>query len=123
MASTLGAFGNAGPTLTATFTNGANGVYYFGTDASLTNESFELADFSLYPNPNNGNFNVRFNSDSSNDINIAVHDIQGRLILNNKFTNTGLFNQNIELNNAQTGIYLVTVQDGDKKVVRRVVIK
>jgi hypothetical protein len=93
------------------------------TTTVLATDNFELADFSLYPNPNNGNFNIKFNSDSSNDINIAVHDIQGRLILEKKFNNTGLFSQSIELNNTQAGIYLVTIQDGDKKVVRRIVVQ
>lgn len=93
------------------------------TTAVLATDSFELTDFSLYPNPNSGNFTVQFNSDSINNVNIAVHDIQGRLIFNKKYNNTGLFNQNIELNNTQAGIYLVTVQDGDKKVVKRIVIE
>ena len=91
--------------------------------AVLATDNFELADFSLFPNPNNGNFTVKFNSNSSNDINIAVHDMQGRLILNKKYNNTGLFSQTLQLDNAQTGIYLVTVADGDKKVVKRIVIE
>ena len=82
-----------------------------------------LSNFVLYPNPNKGNFTVQFDSTSSNEIGISVHDMRGRLILNNTYTNTGLFSQNVELTNVQAGVYLVTVQDGDKKVVKRIVIE
>ena len=85
-------------------------------DNSLTN-------FTLYPNPNKGNFTIQFNSSSNNDISISVHDMRGRLILNNTYNNTGLISQNVQLDNIQAGVYLVTVQDGDKKVVKRIVIE
>ena len=95
----------------------------FAITPSLSTENFDLADFSLFPNPNKGTFTVKFNSNSSNDINIAIHDIQGRLILDKKYNNTGIFNQEIQLNNAQAGVYLVTTQDGDKKVVKRIIVQ
>jgi subtilisin-like proprotein convertase family protein len=82
-----------------------------------------LSNFVLYPNPNKGNFTVQFDSTSNNEIGISFHDMRGRLILNNTYNNTGLFSQNVELANVQAGVYLVTVQDGDKKAVKRIVIE
>ncbi len=82
-----------------------------------------LSNFVLYPNPNKGNFTVQFNSSSNNEIAISVHDMRGRTILNNKYSNTGLFSQNVQLDHVQSGVYLVTVQDGDKKVVKRIIIE
>lgn len=93
------------------------------TTTVLNSENFDLAEFKVYPNPNKGNFTVQFNSTSSNEIAISVHDMSGRTILSNKYNNTGLFSQNIQLDQVQAGIYLVTVQDGDKKVVKRIVIE
>ena len=81
-----------------------------------------LANFALYPNPNKGNFTVQFNSTSNKEVSILVHDMRGRTILNNKYSNTGLFSQNVQLDQVQAGVYLVTVQDGDKKVVKRIII-
>ncbi|MEZ0006208.1 subtilisin-like proprotein convertase family protein [Flavobacterium sp. 28YEA47A] len=91
--------------------------------AVLSTESFGLADFKIYPNPNNGSFNVQFNSNSSNEIQIRVHDIRGRQIFSQSYQNTGLFSQSLQLGNAQSGIYLVTVQDGDKKEVKKIVVE
>ncbi len=82
-----------------------------------------LADFKLYPNPNKGNFTVQFDSKSSNDIKISVNDISGRQIFKRSYQNTGLFNEKLQLENIQSGIYLVTVQDGDRKEVKKIVVE
>lgn len=91
--------------------------------AVLNTTNFGLADFKIYPNPNKGNFNVQFNSESSNEIKIAIYDISGRQIFNKSYQNTGLFSENLQLNNVQSGVYLVNVIDGDKKEVKKIVIE
>ncbi|MGH2664601.1 reprolysin-like metallopeptidase [Flavobacterium sp.] len=82
-----------------------------------------LQDFSLYPNPNNGDFTVKFTSASSNDIKVNVHDMRGRKVYEKSFANTGAFNQNISLDSVQSGIYLVSIIDGAKKTVKRIVVQ
>lgn len=84
---------------------------------------YGLSEFTLYPNPNNGSFTVQFTSQSQNDILARVHDIRGRLVYNSKFDNTGLVSGNVNLNNAERGVYLVTVQDGNRSETRKVVVK
>jgi subtilisin-like proprotein convertase family protein len=81
----------------------------------------ELADFSIYPNPNNGNFNIRF-MPNSGDVKINVHDMRGRQIFNQDYRSSGLFNENIQLTNVSSGIYMVTVENGTNKAVRKIVI-
>lgn len=104
-------------------------IYYavnttkFAITPALANTTFELDNFVLYPNPNNGSFKISFNSDSSNDVKISINDIRGRKIFNKSYTNNGLFNENIELDKIQAGIYLVTVQNGTNKTVKRIVIE
>ncbi|WP_300565172.1 reprolysin-like metallopeptidase [Flavobacterium sp.] len=89
----------------------------------LATETFGLENFSIYPNPNNGNFNVQFTSSSSNQIKVGVHDMRGRLVFENNYQNTGAFNQNLQLKNVQSGIYIVTVQDGERKEVSKIVVE
>lgn len=93
------------------------------TTVVLASESFGINDLVLYPNPNNGSFNVQFTSDSGNEIKVNVHDMRGREIFNKSFTNNGLFNESLQLNKAQAGIYLVTIQDGAKKEVKKIVVE
>ena len=90
---------------------------------TLSNESFGLENFTLYPNPNNGNFNIQFTSTSSDEIKVNVHDIRGREIYSKSYTNNGLFNENLQLSNVQSGVYLVTVQDGSRKEVKKIVVQ
>lgn len=89
----------------------------------LSNEDFDFEDFALYPNPNNGSFTVKFSSESTADIAINVHDMRGRKVYDETFINTGTFNQNINLDKIQTGVYLVSIIDGSKKMIRRIVVE
>lgn len=87
-----------------------------------TNEN-TLQDLSLYPNPNNGNFTVSFNSNSTKKINVEVYDIRGRRVYNNEYQNNGYFNENINVSNLQSGVYMVKVQDGDNQLTKKIVIE
>ncbi len=90
----------------------------------LSNDDFNQdLGVAVYPNPNKGNFNVQFNNTAASNVNILVHDLRGRKIFENKYNNTGLFSQNIQLDNADSGIYLVTVQAGDQKSVKKIVVQ
>ena len=89
----------------------------------LSSESFDISDLVLYPNPNNGNFNIQFTSTSGNEIKVNVHDLRGREIFTKKYSNNGLFNENLQLSNVQSGIYLVTIQDGSSKISKKIVIE
>jgi subtilisin-like proprotein convertase family protein len=91
--------------------------------APLSVEENTLSDFTLYPNPNNGNFNIAFTSVSEKPVSVTVYDMRGRQIYNNDFSNTGNFNQSINLDKVQSGVYLVNVTDGENKITKRIVIE
>jgi hypothetical protein len=65
---------------------------------------------------------VKFDSTSNNEISIVVTDIRGRNIFEKQYSNLGLFDQNIQLSNIEFGVYLVTVKDGTKKIVKKIVV-
>lgn len=83
-------------------------------------EVFEA--FSIYPNPNKGSFNVKFQAASNDDIMIHIYDIRGRKIYNNSFETSRNFNQTVNLENVQSGVYLLNVSNGDAQVVKRIII-
>jgi subtilisin-like proprotein convertase family protein len=89
------------------------------TIVPLSVASNTINNFSLYPNPNKGNFNVQFNSTSNEDISINVFDIRGRNVYTNSYKNNGLFNENIQLNDLASGVYLVTVKDGQNQITKK----
>jgi hypothetical protein len=119
---TIGAFGS-NVTLNSNYSTGISGVYYFGAIPTLGLEEFSFADFSIVPIPNNGSFTLKLTSESSKNLDVRVHDIGGRKVYENSFKNTGTFNQYISLGNIQAGIYLVSITDGAKKTVRRIIVE
>lgn len=94
-----------------------------GVVATAGVNEFGLADFRLYPNPNSGSFTVEFTSDSTSNVEVTVHDMRGRQIMSKSYENSGIFSGNINLGNVETGVYLVTVQDGSRKEVKRIVVQ
>jgi len=117
----IGSFGSD-VTLTATFASGIDGVYSFARQESLGADNFDLTGVSIYPNPNNGEFTLKLNS-MSGKVNVGVYDVRGRLILNRIISNSGIVNETINLDNVQSGVYLITVQDGDRKTTKKIVVQ
>ncbi|MFV5690510.1 reprolysin-like metallopeptidase [Flavobacterium sp. LT1R49] len=90
---------------------------------TLAAPDFQINNLVFYPNPNKGNFNLKFTSDSTSTIKVLVHDLLGRKIFEKEYGIQQNFNENIQLKNVQSGLYLLTVIDGDKKEVRKIVIE
>jgi subtilisin-like proprotein convertase family protein len=86
-------------------------------------EQNTIQNFALYPNPNNGDFNIQFNSTSTEDINLSVYDIRGRQVYVNTYRNYGLFNENVKLSNLQSGVYLVKVKDGKNELTKKFIVQ
>ena len=83
-----------------------------------------FSNLSVYPNPNNGDFTVRFNPVEEGAVNINVYDMRGRQVLTKAYVNSGgMFEQNLSLSNAQAGIYLVHVQQGSSTVTKKIVVQ
>ncbi len=93
------------------------------TTAQLSTEVNQLTDFAIYPNPSKGNFNIQFENHSANEVKVNVYDMSGRVIFENKYANQATFNENIQLSNAQAGVYLVSITDGTNKLTKRLVIE
>ena len=91
-------------------------------EVTLTTPDYGFDDFVIYPNPSKGNFTIQFNN-SFDQVNVAIHDMRGRLVYDNQFNSGDSFNQNIQLNDAQTGVYLLSVTDGNRKEVKRIIIE
>ena len=81
-----------------------------------------IDNLSVYPNPNNGTFNIGFSPKSGEDITIQVYDIRGRAIFENTYNSVGRFDEVIQLTNAESGVYLLNISDGPQKVTKKIVV-
>lgn len=89
--------------------------------AADTNELSQL--YSVYPNPNNGNFTINFNEASGADYSAKVYDLRGRLISNTMISTSESLTKNIDLNQPQSGIYILKVSNGSKESVKKLIIE
>lgn len=118
----LGAFGN-NVTLQASFSNGMGGnngmggVYYFGTDASLSASSFEILDaVSVYPNPANDILNISIPGDLS-DTSYVIYNSLGQEVAAKK--NVSQVDLTVNTSAFAQGIYFIKInKDGASKTVR-----
>lgn len=93
------------------------------TEQPLSVPEFSLENLAIYPNPNQGEFSIGFNSNSGKDIKIKVYDIRGRAIFSNTYNSTNRFAELIQLNNAQPGVYLLSIFDGTQKMTKKIIVK
>jgi|GEM_PF-2735843 len=74
-------------------------------DYTSINEENEMSEVSIYPNPSSGFINI--NSDIEKG-NYEVRDINGRILLEDKFFN----NVSLNISDLANGIYYLTIKDG-----------
>ncbi len=90
---------------------------------SLANQENTFSDFGIFPNPNNGEFTIKLNSDSGEKIKVTVFDIRGRAVFQRDYNSASSFEQLIQLDNVESGMYLVNVTDGEKQTTKKIIIK
>ncbi len=105
----------------------ADNIFYavssaFTISDNLSVNASELENLSIYPNPNNGEFNIAFNPKSGKAIKVEVFDIRGRAIYTNLYSSVSRFEEVVGLNNAQSGVYLITISDGPLKVTKKIIV-
>lgn len=111
------------PTSCETGFDGEVEDYTLNVINNLSVDDNELDNLSVYPNPNNGSFNIGFNPKSGEDISIQVYDIRGRIIFSKTFNTVSRFEEAIRLNNAQSGVYLLNISDGSHKVTKKIIVE
>lgn len=76
--------------------------------------------FSIFPNPNSGNFNIKINAQLSNSDLITITDILGRQVYQSKLNNT---DSEIDLSELGKGVYTVSISTRNGKTAKKVVIE
>lgn len=77
----------------------------------------------LFPNPNQGSFNLKLNSTNSNNIDVEVFDLRGRSVYKKLYPNTGSsFDESINLSGVKAGLYLVNIKDGNLKASKKIIV-
>lgn len=112
---------------------GAIYIGTFGAGAYVTKdfvgfdepESFgnNVALLDIYPNPAQNQIHISYDSKNQGDIQVAVYDLAGKLILNKQFeVNKGLVKLDMDLFDLNNGSYILRLHDGQKQYQAKLVI-
>jgi ELWxxDGT repeat protein len=70
-----------------------------------------IISFAVYPNPNHGQFLISGNASVPSDVQVALFDMQGKLIVSQKFNQlSGAFVREVNVAEAPAGLYLLSLQ-------------
>jgi hypothetical protein len=94
---------------------------------SLAKDAETAADLAInitvYPNPNNGTFNVSFNSSEAGDAKITLMDLSGRVIYEKLFNvEVGNNELPIELQAYTAGAYVLQLKQGNERQTVKVIL-
>jgi subtilisin-like proprotein convertase family protein len=92
-------------------------------ERSLSIEDNSFQGFRLWPNPINNVFKIQFTSFDTKKVNIGLYDLQGRQILQTfEDSKSNVFTKEINIQDIASGIYLLTIQQGNKRITKKVMV-
>jgi len=111
--------------VTGTLTNGENvirqGYQQPPIRVEIITDSYSDLNASVFPNPVNTFITVQFSEEIKKPINVLIHDILGKVILDTSKNPTQSFN--VDMASYSSGIYLLNLQSGNKTFTARLIKK
>ncbi len=95
-------------------------IDHFQTYCNTTNTSVDQAkDLRLFPNPFSDYTTIELIDKTPKNLDVEVYHISGRKIATHQFANTNSIE--LSLNGNPSGIYLITISDGEQRWMRKVI--
>jgi hypothetical protein len=87
-------------------------------------ENHNGPDFSIYPIPNNGRFDISITSPVSSTCTLEIYNILGaRICQLNDISVNGTFKKTVDLRPIPDGVYHIVLKDSGNQVVRKFIVK
>ena len=94
----------------------------FSIDQTADIDDVVFPNFALYPNPTKGKLRLQFETLAS-QVKINLVDLQGRLINSAVFEQAAsVFNKELDYSQVVPGLYLLQIQNGNKQLVKKILI-
>ncbi|MFN0202475.1 MAG: T9SS type A sorting domain-containing protein, partial [Bacteroidia bacterium] len=91
------------------------------TVISVDPRTVGISNWSLFPNPSNGLFNIALTLSKADDVQITVVDLNGKAIFKANRNNVADWNETIQLNMA-SGVYMMEVRTSKGAIHQRIMI-
>ncbi len=125
---------------------GISGVLFrinFGSDGSVEDEGFAFDnitisdsipvgisdndllfnEFTLFPNPSNGEFTMTIQSEKTENLTLEVRDLSGKLVYTDLVTVSGTFRRDLDFTSFAKGVYFMQLSSGNSTKVEKLIIK
>ena len=120
---------------TYTFTAEVSGLYHVevsspegctvNSDTVFVNivglEELDLTDFSIHPNPFTENIRIKINPKKSGEYNMKIQSLDGKVLYESKEQISLGFEKSILLKGLDSGIYLFTLEKGQRQIIKKLV--
>ncbi len=90
---------------------------------SMNVEDYSFNDFMLYPNPSEGVYNIEFNPEVMDDLEITLYDVNGRRIKHETYReiSSNVFQMRLDYQDIKAGVYFLMIKNGDKSATKRLI--
>tara|TARA_B110000003_G_scaffold240932_1_gene247881 strand:- start:1182 stop:2642 length:1461 start_codon:yes stop_codon:yes gene_type:complete len=100
-------------------------TFYYSVNWISTGVSeIQLAGLSVYPNPSNDIFNIVFNSNTKQDIDLRVHNVLGEVIFSESLKDfNGDYSRSVDLSQYPNAIYILQLNTKDGILNKKLVLE
>ncbi|MEO6302246.1 MAG: PKD domain-containing protein [Bacteroidia bacterium] len=91
------------------------------TPTSIKNAEIETLDWSVYPNPNNGQFELKMTNTTNEPIKIKVYNVIGKLVYEAETANDDVIKK-INMDEASNGIYFIKINANNKEYSKKIIV-
>lgn len=97
-----------------------DGQVYYNNVATLLKDVNSNLEFNIFPNPNNGQFEINYSSSTNLKTEIRVLDVLGKVVYQTEMTDDKVL---IDLNTQSAGIYYVVLMSENKLITKKIVVE
>lgn len=89
----------------------------------LDNTIGETATLTVSPNPSNGLFTLDINTQSAENFNLTVRDVNGKLVFENNVNVNGAYKDQLDFTSFSKGVYYMQIQTATESKVEKLIIQ
>ena len=90
---------------------------------TLTDPDFRILNLKTYSKYNDGKFTINFEGDNSGPVLVTIYNLNGLKVFEREYPKTESFNEDIQIQNPKSGLYLLEVSVGNKRVNSKILVK
>ena len=91
---------------------------YIEPSSEIKDVVSNVQDLKVYPNPTTGDFNVSFNMNTREDVELSIENVLGQKLMQESLNNIqGSFNKLYSIKNFPNGVYILSIKENNKACI------